>query len=136
LSICSTVYFRFFALKTQGQQLVQTVLALAAAGDLDMLSDVLGGEDLALARELAELVDNFDYANSIAFETLTKGKSAAVLNAQRKRISEPVKRRELRDAFYQQVRSILQDGQVENYLSKEDAGAVSSIRSRLRELIR
>ena len=121
-------------MKPQGQQLVHLVLTLAAAGDLDILPNVLGTRELALARELGELVENFDYLNSSAFDALTKGKSPAVLNALRRQFSEPVKRRELREAFYEQVRRILQDGQVENYLPKVDSERVAGIRSRLKAL--
>ena len=121
-------------MKPRGQQIVHIVLTLSAGGDLDILPNVLNGEDLAVARELAEMVESFDYVNSIAFDALTTGKSTAVLDALRRRFSGPGMRSEMREAFREQIRKILQDGQVEEYLSRENGRRVASVKSRLMAL--
>jgi hypothetical protein len=117
-----------------GQQLVHLVLTLASKGDLDRLPNVVAGERLLLAKELGALVESFDYVNSVAFGEITGGKSPTVVNAWRRKVSDPVKRTELREEFYGQVRSILQGGQVEKYLPPEAKSRVARIRNELEAL--
>ncbi len=118
----------------QAQQIVHLVLALAKGGDLEILPSVVDGERLALAKELGELVEGFDFVKSVAFLDITEGKPPAVVNAWRRRVSDPVKRTDLKLEFYDHVRRILQDGDVEKYLPPETKDQVVRIRSRLKAL--
>jgi hypothetical protein len=118
-------------MKHSAQQLVYLVLTLARDGELDILPEVVSGEELALTSELGALVGNFNYLDSLAFADVTRGKPPAVVSAWRRRVMEPVKRGELREEFYDNVRRILSDGQMEKYLPPDAASQVEAIRRKL-----
>jgi hypothetical protein len=121
-------------MNSPGQQLVHLVLTLAFDDELDILPKVISGEQLAVARELGALIQGFNYLNSVAFEDLILGKSSAVVSAWRRRLMEPVKRKELKEEFYGQVRRILTGGEMEKYLPASAAAQVNDIRRKLKAL--
>jgi hypothetical protein len=121
-------------MKDRAQQLVHLVLTLARDGELEILSKVVAGEDLAVASELGALVGSFNFPDSVAFAEATDGKSPEVVSAWRRRFTDPVKRSELREEFYDHVRRILTDGHMEKYLPPDAASQVVVIRRKLKAL--
>lgn len=118
----------------RSQQILHMVLASVKAGDPSVLADVLSGESLAVARELGQMLENFDYIDSIAFQDLMAGKSAAVIAAHRRRCSEPSKRNSLREELYDHVRRLWQDGQIERYFPERDSARIARIVIRLKAI--
>jgi hypothetical protein len=121
-------------MRTSRSQLVSAVLTLAHGGELEVLPKLVKREQLEVAQELGALVQNFDYLESLAFAEAVRGKSPQVVAALQRKFSEPVKRTELQEEFYEQVRHMLDGGQVERYLPESASAKVDSIRRKLEAL--
>lgn len=121
-------------MKTESEQLLHLVIALARAGDLDMLPQVVSGERLVVAEELASLVKEFSYVNSSKFEALKRGKSQAMVVALTRRYSEPMKRTEMRDEFFRQLSRLPESAEVEGLLPSHVGPRLKAVRSKLEAL--
>ncbi len=118
-----------------GQQLVHLVLTLVKAGDLETLPTLIKGQQLELAQELGELIKNYNYVHSLAFESMVKGKSIVAADALRRKYSEPSKRVELKRQFYDHMQRFLTVGDVASHFPSSATERVSELRRKLNEIV-
>lgn len=116
------------------QKLIHLVLTLEKAADLDLLEDpklFRTAEEQIAARALSDMIRGYDYLASTQFEAASAGKSSAVVDAMRRRLSTPAARRDKLLELYEAVREIRNSDQILAMLPKASGAKVASLRSAL-----
>jgi hypothetical protein len=119
------------------QKLIHLVLSLAKAADLDLLKNgklVSTAEEQAAAVGLAEMLRGYDYLTSKQFEDISVSKSAAVVEAMRRGLATPAKRREKLLELYDAVREMMGSNRICDMLPRSSEAAVASLRTSLKAL--
>jgi hypothetical protein len=119
------------------QTLIHLVLALAKTADLDLLEDtklLSSVQKQAAAAVLTDMLRGYDYLASQQFEAMSANKSAAVVDAMRRRLSAPEKRSEKLTELYDAVRELMNSNRIFDFLPKSSEATVTSLRNALSAL--
>ena len=83
---------------------------------------------LSIGNILCELVRNYDYTSSVAFERQTSNNSSAVLSAKRRRENEPMQRSKRREALFFALAALPESGTAYDLVTSNQRGRIDQLR--------
>jgi len=113
------------------QKVIQVVLALAKAADLDLLKSgkfLSTAKEQAAAEVLADMLRGYDYLLSKQFEDISALKSEAVVEAMRRSLSTPEKQRQKLMELYDAARQLMDSDRICDLLPRSSEAVVTSSR--------